>query len=173
MFGITPQTALQTVAVVLMVIGLMGAVLPALPGAILIFVGALIWAWADGFARVGWPVLLLLGLLALVSMGTDWVLTTIAMRKAGATWKTVAAAIIGGLAGGSLGSAALPIIGTLFGAAAGAAGGVIALEYYQRRDWPPALKTARNYCLGSALSAVINTIICLAMLGIFVLASRN
>ena len=40
-------------AVVLVVVGLAGVVLPALPGTVLIFAGLLLAAWADGFVRVG------------------------------------------------------------------------------------------------------------------------
>ena len=36
----------------LIVFGLVGAVVPVLPGPMLIWLGAFIFAWADGFARL-------------------------------------------------------------------------------------------------------------------------
>ena len=45
-------------AVVLMLIGLIAAVLPVLPGPVLIWLGALIWAWTGKFQQVGWTVLM-------------------------------------------------------------------------------------------------------------------
>ena len=171
--SVSTNDALQVLAVFLIVLGFAGAVVPALPGAPLIFVGALLWAWADGFVRVsGWSIALL-GMMALASMGTDYAMTTLVMRKSGAGWKTVLAAIIGGLAGGSLGTAALPIIGSLIGAACGAALCVVGMEYHLRRHWPPALRTARNYCLGSLASMAINFSICSVMTLVFWLAARN
>ena len=52
-------------AAVLVVAGLMGVVLPAVPGTILIFAGLLLAAWSDGFVRVGVPTMVLLGILTL------------------------------------------------------------------------------------------------------------
>jgi uncharacterized protein len=159
--------------VFLIILGLAGAVVPALPGAPLIFVGALLWSYMDGFVRVSGWTLGLLGVMTLASMGIDYAMTALVVRKSGASWKTVFAAIGGGLLGGAVGSGALPIIGTLIGAASGAAAGVIGMEYYVRRDWPPALRTARNYCLGSLASMAINFCICATMTLIFWLAARS
>jgi hypothetical protein len=50
-------------AAVLVVIGLGGILLPALPGTVLIFAGLLLAAWADGFTRVGAGTLTLIGVL--------------------------------------------------------------------------------------------------------------
>ena len=50
-------------AVVLVVTGLAGVVLPGLPGTILIFAGLWLAAWIDGFTRVGTWTLVLLGIM--------------------------------------------------------------------------------------------------------------
>ena len=42
-------------ATLLVVAGLVGVVMPAVPGTILIFAGLLLAAWSDGFVRVGVP----------------------------------------------------------------------------------------------------------------------
>jgi uncharacterized protein YqgC (DUF456 family) len=47
----------------LIVIGLAGTVLPALPGAALVFGGILLGAWIDGFQRVGVTLVVVCGLL--------------------------------------------------------------------------------------------------------------
>jgi len=46
---------------ILVLVGMAGTVLPALPGAPLVFLGLLLAAWIDGFQRVGWLALTLLG----------------------------------------------------------------------------------------------------------------
>ncbi|MEJ2734621.1 MAG: DUF456 family protein, partial [Anaerolineae bacterium] len=48
-------------ALITMLIGIIGTVLPILPGTILIFVAALLYALVEGFQAVGWPTLVLLG----------------------------------------------------------------------------------------------------------------
>jgi uncharacterized protein YqgC (DUF456 family) len=53
----------------LVVVGLAGIVFPALPGTILIFLGLLLAAWADGFTRVGLFPLALIGLIG-AALGT-------------------------------------------------------------------------------------------------------
>jgi len=88
---------LTLVAYLLIILGLVGAILPILPGAVLIWLGALVWAWVDGFQAVGWPTLAVLGVLMVLAWTSDLVLTTLGTRKAGASWKAVAGAIAGGL----------------------------------------------------------------------------
>ena len=50
------------IAVVMVIVGVAGAVLPGLPGVPLVYAGLLVAAWADDFQRVGWVVLVLLGM---------------------------------------------------------------------------------------------------------------
>ena len=58
---------LWTLAVVMVIVGLVGVVMPALPGHMLILAGLIVGAWADGFTRVGVWTLVVLGLIALAS----------------------------------------------------------------------------------------------------------
>ena len=44
---------LWTLAVAMVTVGLIGVVMPALPGHMLILGGLIVGAWANGFARVG------------------------------------------------------------------------------------------------------------------------
>ena len=52
---------LWILATLLIVAGLVGTVLPALPGVTLVFAGLFVAAWADDFTRVGWVTLVVLG----------------------------------------------------------------------------------------------------------------
>ncbi len=65
------NTLLGGTGLLLLLVGLAGSVIPVLPGPLFIWLGALLWAWGDGFERVGWPTLVVLGLLALLSWATD------------------------------------------------------------------------------------------------------
>ena len=62
---------LWVLATTLVVVGLIGIVLPALPGTILIFLGLLLATWADGFSRVGVATLVVIGVIAAASYAVD------------------------------------------------------------------------------------------------------
>ncbi|MEO5676346.1 MAG: DUF456 family protein, partial [Usitatibacter sp.] len=65
-------TALYLLAVVLVIIGLAGTVMPVIPGALLVFAGLFVAAWADGFARVGTVALVIIGALGVLSFVADF-----------------------------------------------------------------------------------------------------
>ena len=57
----TLQLLWYAAATLLVVLGLVGTVLPVLPGALFVFGGLLLAAYADGFAHVGWGGLAVIG----------------------------------------------------------------------------------------------------------------
>jgi uncharacterized protein YqgC (DUF456 family) len=157
---------LQWIGYGLMILGLAGAVLPIVPGPLLIWLGAFLWAWEDGFQRIGWPTLLLLGLLALVAAGLDTFLTLAMSKRAGASWRGLCGAIGGGLLGG-LFLTAIPVIGTLFGALLGALAGMWLVEYTIRHNSQLATATVWAYVKGVFLSTLLEVLISLGMVGFF------
>lgn len=156
----------QIVGAVLMLIGLIGAVLPMVPGPLLIWLGAFLWAWEDGFQVVGWPTLVILGLLALLAWGLDLVLSLAMSRKAGASWWSILGAIAGGLLGG-LFLSQIPVIGTLFGALLGALLGMWGVEYYLRQDEQAATAVVWAYVKGVFVTTLLEVVISLGMVGYF------
>lgn len=73
---------------VLVLVGLAGVILPALPGLPLVFAGLLLAAWADGFAHVGWVALVVLGVMTALSFLIDFLATVYgAQRSAPASWR--------------------------------------------------------------------------------------
>lgn len=161
-------SGLMLLAYALMLLGLIGAVLPVLPGSLLIWLGVLVWAWADGFTRVGWPTLVALGGIVILTWVNDRLLSVLATRKAGASWKTIAAALVGGLIGGLVLTGVVPVAGTLAGAALGAFAGIVLAELAQQRPWRQALRFGTGYCLGSLAAIFLSLILCLLMLAIFI-----
>jgi uncharacterized protein YqgC (DUF456 family) len=105
-------------AALLVIGGVAGAVLPALPGVPMVFAGLLVAAWADDFTRVGVLTLVLLGILTLASFAIDFAATALGARRVGATRLAVAGAAIGTFAGIFLGIPGL-ILGPFVGAVAG------------------------------------------------------
>lgn len=164
-----PDTPLIILAILLMAVGIIGAVVPLIPGPPLIWVGAFLWAWADDFQRVGWVTLILLALIAVVAMASDLLATALTGIKAGMSWRTIAAAIVGGFVGGLLLSV-VPVLGTLLGAVLGAVSGVVLVEYLQRRDWPLAWQAAKVYLVGFVLGRIFELVLCVLMVVVFMVA---
>jgi uncharacterized protein len=106
------------VAAILVLVGLAGSVLPALPGVPLVFAGLLVAAWADDFARVGAVTIAALGLLTLVSFAIDFAATAMGAKRVGATRLAIAGAALGTFAGVFLGIPGL-ILGPFVGAVVG------------------------------------------------------
>jgi len=109
---------LWTLAVLLIVVGFVGIVIPALPGTILIYAGLLLAAWTDGFARVGVVTLVVLGVVAALSYGIDFIAAAMGAKRLGASRRAVMGAGLGTLAGLFFGIPGL-FLGPFIGAVAG------------------------------------------------------
>src|SRR5690349_6540936 len=119
------NTLYYTLAVILVVVGLIGTVLPAIHGVVLIFAGLMLASWADGFAHVGAVGLALIGVLGVLSFVVDFLASLLGAKRVGASPLALAGAAVGGLAGLFMG---LP--GLIFGPFVGAFAG----EYLARRS---------------------------------------
>ena len=69
-----------TLAFVLIVIGLVGTILPGLPGPLAVYCGLLLAAWADGFTRIGSATLILLTLLTITALVVDVAAAALGVR---------------------------------------------------------------------------------------------
>lgn len=157
---------LQQLALLVMAIGFIGAVIPVLPGAPLIWAGAFVWAWADGFKRVGAPVLIALFILMLFTFISDWALGAFFTKKSGASWKTVVASVAGGI-GGAIVLAEIPILGSILGATIGSVLAVVAAEYAAHRQWESAIRASKGFLLGCFVSQFVELALCALMVLIF------
>ena len=157
------MTLYYAIAGVLIVVGLIGIVLPALPGLPLMFAGMLLAAWAGGFAKVGAGMLITLGLLTAVSMGMDFWAAAIGARRVGAS----RVAVIGALAGTVFGLLLGPV-GLLVGPFAGALLG----ELWHGRSLNAsqvgkATRVGVGTTLGIILGVAVKLMLAFAMLGLF------
>src|SRR5215211_1177347 len=173
---------LLALTLVLMVIGLLGSVLPGLPGVPLIFLSALLYAILTDFRSVGAAMLVVLGIFAAIALVADFVATSCGARRFGASnWGTVGGAV-GGIAGALIGLLFLGI-GSLFGLILGTIAGVFIGEFLrrERRDgsedqspaeanWRRASRAAGGVFVGYLASAVAQGLLGLASVVIFVLA---
>lgn len=153
-------------ALLLVLVGLAGTVLPALPGVPLVFAGMLLAAWAGGFEHVGATPLVLLGVLALISLVVDYWATAMGARRVGASGKALIGSVIGTFAGMFFG-----IIGVFVGPFAGAvAGELLHLRSLDRRGIGRAAKVGAGTWVGVVVAVGLKLMLAFAMIGIFVLA---
>src|SRR6185436_19526260 len=115
---------LYVVGAALVIIGLIGIVLPALPGHVLILAGLIVAAWADGFTRVGIWTLVVIGLIAAASYLVDFAAAAIGAKRLGASSRAMIGAGFGTVAGLFFG---LP--GIIFGPFAGAVLGELTVDH--------------------------------------------
>ena len=160
------QVLLYILAAVLIVVGLLGVILPALPGLPLVYGGMLLAAWTDGFERISVFTLVVLGILTLLSLLIDFVATAMGAKRVGASrWAVVGAAIgtVAGLFFGFVGVFVAPFIGAVVG------------ELLYRRkmsgnDLGHAAKIGLGTWLGIIFGVVVKLTLGFAMLGLFFFA---
>ncbi len=156
-----PDAALWVLALLLVLAGIAGAVLPAIPGAPLVFAGLLLGAFIDGFTKVGWFPLVVIGLLAAATTAVDLAATALGARRVGASPLALVGAAVGTVAGLFFG-----FVGVLVGPFLGAALG----EYVARRDLRQAGRAGLGTWLGIVLGSAAKIALMLAMVGVFAVA---
>lgn len=152
---------LWLIGAVLVVAGLAGVVLPAIPGAPLIFAGLVLAAWAEDFTYVGFWTLAAVGLLALISYAVDFWATMFGAKRFGASKRAVIGALVGMLIGIFLG-----FVGVLFGPFIGAVIGELSV----RGNLQQATRAGIGATIGVVLGAALKLALAFAMIGIFVVA---
>lgn len=157
---------LAAIGYILIFLGLVGSVVPLLPGPVFIWLGIFIWTVGDGFTRIGWPMLLVFGLLTLIAWGSDLVMTTLSSRRSGTSWRSILVSILGGVAGAVVLSV-IPVIGTVAGALIGSLVALWYMEYQTKGDRDAATRSVRAYVGGYLISMVIELSIALAMIVLF------
>lgn len=155
------QTAYYIIAVVLVLIGLAGTVLPAIPGLPLMFGGMLLGAWAGGFAQIGIATLVILGLLTVVAMVTDFWVTALGAKRMGASGKAIVGASLGTLVGLFFGIWGL-FLGPFVGAALG--------ELLHQRQMQQAVRVGLGTWIGLLFGVVLKLGLACTMLAIFAVA---
>ena len=155
------ETLYYVLSGVLILAGIAGTVLPALPGLPLVFAGMALAAWAGDFQEVGVPMLVLLGLLTVLSLVVDFLATMLGAKRVGASRLALVGSVIGTLVGlffGPIGLFAGPFLGALVG------------ELIHGRQIHAAAKVGLGTWVGIVVGTVLKLGLAFAMLGLFALA---
>ena len=150
--------ALWILAFALIAIGLVGTVMPALPGPPLVLLGILLAAWIDRFAKIpGW-VCAIVSVLALAAIAIDWIAGALGARRVGASKWAVIGATLGAILGvlsGLWGLIFMPLLGAAIG------------EFIARQDLLRAGHVGLATWIGMLLGTVAKLAIVAVMIGIF------
>jgi uncharacterized protein len=150
---------LWALSVTLILVGLAGTVLPALPGTLFVLAGIVLGAWIDDFNRVGWGIVTVVAVMAVLAWVLDYAAGLLGARKAGASRQALIGAALGTVVGIFMG-----LVGVLFMPLVGAAAG----EYLARRDHQHAVKVGIATWVGIMLGLIAKVVIAFMMVGLFV-----
>ncbi len=153
--------ALWILAIVLMVVGAAGIILPALPGVPLIFAGMVLAASIDDFQRIGWMTLTILGFLTVIAFIVDFAASALGAKRVGASSRAVWGAVIGTLVGLFFGFVGL-VLGPFIGAVVG--------EMSVHGRMHQAGRVGVATWMGLIFGTLFKLAIAFSMLGIFVFA---
>jgi uncharacterized protein YqgC (DUF456 family) len=137
-----------------MLAGMVGVVVPVMPGLLLVWVagvGTLLWQGTD---VVGWTVAGVLTALFLVGSGATLWLPTRQGRRGGVPGRSLGVALLGALVGFFL----VPVLGLVLGAFAG----LLYAEHRRLGDWPRARASVgqvlRAYGIGVLVELVVGVV---------------
>ena len=152
---------LTLAALALLVLGVVGSVVPLLPGPLLSLVGVYLYWWSSGYAEPGLPLLAVLTVIGLFGVVADYFGGAVSARAGGASTLTTGLAAVVGVV--------LFFVAGPLGVVLGVAGTVFAVEFYRHRDPKQGLRTAVYAAVGVLASTVVQLLLTLSMLVALVL----
>ena len=159
------------VAILLVVVGIAGTVLPMLPGVPLVFAGLLLAAWHGGFDQVSIITMVIIGAIAAMAWAVDFFASIVTAKKVGASKYALWGAGIGALVGIAGG-----VVGLIIGPAIGAIIGELISHKSASKEVTSNVTTAKLTTVGIAaglgfvLALAIKIVLVLAMLAVFAYA---
>jgi len=153
--------SLNILIYMIMAVGLIGMIIPIYPGVVIIWAAALVHGLITGFAAQEIWVLVVITALMVAGTLVDNVLMGGKARQAGASWTSIAGALLAGLAG----TFAFPPLGGIVAAPTL----LFLLEYARLRDSQKAWEVTKGLLSGWGLSFVARFLIGLTMIAVFII----
>jgi len=146
---------------VVMVVGLAGCVVPALPGTPLVLLAAVLHKLFFGSEGVGWIIMTVLVGLTAISLVLEHIVSAYGARRFGATWRGVLGAVVGGVIGLFFG-----LVGILIGPFLGAA----VFELLGQRTLEESGRAGMGATIGLLLASAAKIVCAVMMIGLFSLS---
>lgn len=147
-------------AALIVIAGLAGTVLPALPGVPIVFAGLFLAAYASGFEPAGWGTIAILGALTALAWLIDFLAAALGAKRLGASPRAFWGAMFGALAGMFFGLPGI-VLGPFVGA--------VAAELSVGRDMQQAGRAGLGVWIGTVMGAAAKLAIAFLMVGFFIL----
>jgi len=147
------------IAVCLIILGLVGTVLPVLPGVPIAFTGMILAAWNTDFQPVGWGTIGVLGALTITAVLIDFLASAFGAKRLGASSRAFWGATLGALVGMFFG-----LIGIIIGPFIGA----VAAELSAGSGARQASRSGYGVWLGMIVGTAAKLAIVFLMIGVFV-----
>ena len=154
--------SIQTAVIILL--GVLGCIVPLLPGPPLVWLGVLYYAWRTHWEQVSIPTVIVLLVLAIAASTSNLWLSALGAKKTGASGWATLASFAGGLVG--------LLIFNLPGMLIGAIGAIAAVEYSRHGDWNKVLHAGKGYLAGYLLSMLVELTTSFVLIGTLLLAIR-
>ena len=142
---------LVLVALALCLLGVVGSLLPLVPGAAFSVAGVLLYWWQTGYADPGPFVLAILLGLALLALVLDWFGGAVSASAGGASTRTTLAAAVVALP--------LTLVAGPVGLLLGVAGTVFVLTYHENEDVEESVRIAAYATVGMLASALAQAVL--------------
>jgi|TARA_Y100000310_G_scaffold7875_1_gene8553 hypothetical protein len=155
-------TLLWIIVSILFVLGLVGTVVPMMPGIMLVFGGILLYGLVTGFEVISVTTVVILGITALIAIAADYAGGVLGARAGGGKWKSMALAALGAL----VGTLILGPFGLLFGAFIGGLGGA----FLEGKEGGDAVKVGAISLVGIVGAMVFQFMLAIAMIATFFVA---
>ncbi len=140
-------------------VGILGTVIPMIPGLPMIFAGAWLAAFIDHYDKINVWVVVLLGVLMLFGLAVDWIAQTMGAKKAGATKLGIVGSLIGTFVGiftGLWGLIFMPLLGAAIG------------EFIDHQDMLRSGKVGFATWLGMIIGTVVKLALAFTMIGVVI-----
>ncbi len=134
-------------AILFMVIGLVGVVIPILPGTLLVWLAAVIYALVSGIDSMGWGAFIILNIVGLFTGTADLWLPLLGAKSTGASKRSMLLGLIGMIVGTMI----MPLVGTVVGYGIG----ILLGEYHKQPDWNKAIHAALGGMAGWGVATII------------------
>ena len=150
---------LWIIAILLILVGIAGTVIPALPGLPMIFAGILLAAWIGDFQQISVFTVVVMAIFAVLGIVIDFAAAAVSAKRVGASKQGIIGATIGTLVGvisGFWGLLFMPLVGAAVG------------EFIAHKDIFRAGKVGAATWFGLIIAAVVKLAIAFTMLGAFI-----
>ncbi|QUH25967.1 DUF456 domain-containing protein [Serpentinicella alkaliphila] len=146
-------------SIILIVLGLVGIFVLALPSVILVLAGIFIYSYITNFTVISIQLIIIFSILTIITMFFDYLTTIVIAKKYNISNKNIAGMLLSGL----IGFLVLNVVGLVIGQAIG----IVVFELLSGEDWIKSIKKGGLSFLGFVLTVIIKVFVVCLMVGIF------